>query len=141
MPCTARQQCPRAPTAKARLCEPRGGPQRVESEVRERDGVPRYAQRAERVGEEAVRIAQERLEHRAVGARVFAQSLGGEFELTKTTIDAGGGIASGPGFQLTGTIAQPDANAQQSSGGEFILAGGFWAKVKDTVFSNGFEGN
>jgi hypothetical protein len=44
-------------------------------------------------------------------------------------------------FELTGTIAQPEANAQQSSGGEFILAGGFWARAEDQVFQNGFEGD
>ena len=76
----------------------------------------------------------------AASASVLAQSSGGEFELTTSTIDAGGGTASGADFQLTGTIAQADANARQSSGGEFILAGGFWAKAQDTMFSDGFEG-
>ena len=76
-----------------------------------------------------------------IAANVLPQSSGGDFELTTTTIDSGGGTAAGADFELTGTIAQPDANAHQSSGGEFILAGGFWAKAKDTVFSNGFEGN
>ena len=72
---------------------------------------------------------------------VFAQSVGGDFELTRTTIDAGGGNASGPDFELVGTIAQPEANGQQSSGGKFLLAGGFWANTTDALFSNGFEGN
>ena len=72
---------------------------------------------------------------------VLAQSSGGDFELTKTTIDAGGGTASGADFQLTGTIAQPEASAQQSSGGEFIMAGGFWANSADAIFTDGFEGN
>ena len=77
----------------------------------------------------------------AVATSVLAQSSGGDFELTRTTIDAGGGTASGTDFELVGTIAQPEANAQQSSGGEFLLAGGFWANTTDAVFSNGFEGN
>ena len=77
----------------------------------------------------------------ATTASVFAQSTGGDFELTSTTIDAGGGIASGADFELVGAIAQPEANAQQSSGGEFLLAGGFWANTNDSLFSNGFEGN
>ena len=77
----------------------------------------------------------------AATASVLAQSSGGDFELTRTTIDAGGGTASGPDFELVGTIAQPEANAQQSSGGEFLLAGGFWANTTDALFSDGFEGN
>ena len=71
---------------------------------------------------------------------VFAQSSGGDFELTRTTIDAGGGRAIGVDFELTGAIAQPEANVQQSSGGEFLLAGGFWASANDRVFADGFEG-
>ena len=72
---------------------------------------------------------------------VLAQSTGGDFELTQTTIDAGGGKSIGTDLELTGSIAQPEANAQQSSGGEFLLAGGFWANTNDDLFSNGFEGN
>ena len=77
----------------------------------------------------------------AVTSFVLAQSSGGEFELTKTTIDAGGGTATGVDLELVGTIAQPEANTQQSSGGEFLLAGGFWASANDPIFTNGFEGN
>ncbi len=76
----------------------------------------------------------------AATAAVLAQSSGGDFELTQTTIDAGGGTASGVDFELVGTIAQPEADAQQSSGGEFVLAGGFWASANDMIFSDGFEG-
>ncbi len=76
-----------------------------------------------------------------VGA--FAQSQGGDFEITKSTIDSGGGTSSGGDFSLTGTIGQHDANPQISSGGQFSLAGGFWAnaEIKDTLFEDGFEGN
>ena len=77
----------------------------------------------------------------AAAASVLAQSKGGDFELARTTLDAGGGTAVGPDFELVGTIAQPEANAQLSSGGPFLLAGGFWANTTDTLFSNGFEGN
>lgn len=75
----------------------------------------------------------------AASAVVLAQSSGGDFELTQSTIDAGGGAASGSDFELVGTIAQPEANAQQSSGGGFSLAGGFWASATDAIFSDGFE--
>ena len=69
----------------------------------------------------------------------LARSSGGEFEITSSTIDAGGGSSTGGSYELTGTIAQPDANPQHSAGGEFVLAGGFWAKAKDLLFSDGFE--
>lgn len=74
-------------------------------------------------------------------ASVLAQSSGGEFELTRSTIDAGGGSSSGSLFELNGTIAQPEANPQSSSGGEFVVAGGFWANASDVLFADSFEGN
>ena len=43
------------------------------------------------------------------------------------TIDGGGGTSGGGGYSLSGTIGQPDANAQALTGGNFSLAGGFWA--------------
>ena len=76
-----------------------------------------------------------------IATAVLAQSSGGDFEITQTTIDAGGGTATGGEFDLVGAIAQPEANAQQSSGGEFLVAGGFWAGANDSLFSNGFEGD
>lgn len=74
----------------------------------------------------------------------LAQSSGGDFELKKSTIDAGGGAASGGSFELVGTFAQAEANPRQSSGGEFMLAGGFWASTSSAagrIFSDGFEGD
>ena len=68
-----------------------------------------------------------------------AQSSGGEFTITKSTIDNGGGVSSGGDFTLTGTIGQHDASVQQTSGGGFLLAGGFWAIVSDFIFSDSFE--
>ena len=54
---------------------------------------------------------------------------GGQFEITWYTIDAGGtSNASGGGFELAGTIGQPDAGPVLS-GGQFSLAGGFWPGV------------
>jgi hypothetical protein len=76
-----------------------------------------------------------------ITAIALAQSSGGNFEITKSTIDNGGGISSGGVFFLTGTIGQPDANPRISTGGEFALAGGFWANatVVDTIFKDSFE--
>ena len=71
-------------------------------------------------------------------AVAFPQSSGGDFALLKSTIDNGGGISAGGNFSITGTIGQHDASGQ-SSGGDFLLAGGFWAKPNDMIFSDGFE--
>ena len=53
----------------------------------------------------------------------FGQS-GGDYTLTWSTIDGGGGTSSGGPYTLTGTIGQPDA--AWSSGGQYELLGGFW---------------
>lgn len=73
---------------------------------------------------------------------VGAQS-GGAFEITRSTVDAGGGASSGGDFDLIGTIAQPDADPAIASGGTFSLRGGFHAAAApplgDDVFKDGFE--
>lgn len=76
----------------------------------------------------------------AASALTLGQS-GGEFEITKSTIDGGGGTSSGGEFSLTGTIGQHDAGTQILRGGEFSLAGGFWAnaEVVTVIFQDGFE--
>jgi hypothetical protein len=48
---------------------------------------------------------------------------GGDYELTWSTIDGGGGISSGGPYELLVTIGQPDAAAV--SGGDYELLGGF----------------
>ena len=57
-------------------------------------------------------------------APVFGQS-GGDFDLSWSTIDGGGGTSRGGNFTLSGTIGQPDAGTM--SGGDFKLEGGFWS--------------
>ncbi len=54
---------------------------------------------------------------------VFGQS-GGDYILTWSTIDGGGGTSSGSQYELEGTIGQPDA--AYSYGGDYELLGGFW---------------
>ena len=49
---------------------------------------------------------------------------GGQYELSWSTIDGGGGTSSGGPYVLTGTIGQPDA--AYSAGGSYELLGGFW---------------
>lgn len=80
----------------------------------------------------------------AASSMALAQSSGGVFEITHSTIDNGGGRASGGQFTLTGTIGQPDASLQSASGGQFQLTGGFWASGEivprdELIFSDGFE--
>ncbi len=54
--------------------------------------------------------------------------VGGGFDLTWNTIDAGGVMRStGGAFELSGTIGQPDAG--RLSGGAFELTGGFWFEI------------
>ncbi len=59
----------------------------------------------------------------AAGAAALAPP-GPSFDLSWNTIDGGGGTSTGGGFELSGTIGQPDAGVM--SGGSFVLAGGFW---------------
>ena len=55
---------------------------------------------------------------------VQAQSVG-DYDLSWSTIDGGGGTSSGDNFVLSGTIGQPDAGTMR--GEEYVLVGGFWS--------------
>lgn len=55
----------------------------------------------------------------AAGAR--AQS----YSIDWYTIDGGGGVSSGGGYTVNGTIGQPDAGVM--TGGPYTLSGGFWS--------------
>lgn len=48
----------------------------------------------------------------------------GDYILTWSTIDGGGGQSSGGPYTITGTIGQPDA--AYSASGKYELLGGFW---------------
>jgi hypothetical protein len=52
----------------------------------------------------------------------LAQS-GGEYDLSWSTLDSGGGTSSNSEYSLTGVIGQPDAGVL--AGGEYSLNGGF----------------
>lgn len=56
-------------------------------------------------------------------AGAFAQS-GEAFDFSWSTIDGGGTLSYGGGFEVYGTIGQPDAGVL--SGGAFEVTGGFW---------------
>ncbi len=54
-----------------------------------------------------------------------------EFEITRSSIDGGGVMRStGGGFELSGTIGQPDAGVLE--GGDFVLTGGLWFELPPT---------
>ena len=69
----------------------------------------------------------------------FAQLVGEDFEIAKSTLDSGGSISEGGEFIVTGTIGQHDAAEGLSAGGPFLLEGGFWAKALDVIFKDSFE--
>jgi hypothetical protein len=50
---------------------------------------------------------------------------GPAYELSWHTIDGGGGTSGGGGYELSGTIGQPDAGGTLT-GGSFEVVGGFW---------------
>jgi hypothetical protein len=70
---------------------------------------------------------------------VTSASLAGGFEITRHTIDGGGGASAGGAFTLTGTIGQPDAGPISGAmiGGVFSLVGGFWPGAVDDCSSLG----
>lgn len=56
------------------------------------------------------------------------------------TLDAGGGLSIGGPYAVHGTVGQPDVG--QSSGGSYLLRGGFWVDLvppTDVMFVDGFE--
>jgi hypothetical protein len=56
---------------------------------------------------------------------VAAGAVTAQLEITRSTIDGGGGLRStGGALELSGTIGQPDAGSL--IGGDFELTGGFW---------------
>jgi hypothetical protein len=51
-----------------------------------------------------------------------------DFDADWWTVDSGGYMwSTGGGFELGGTIGQPDASTVVMTGGSFELVGGFWA--------------
>lgn len=58
------------------------------------------------------------------------------YEITWSTIDGGGGTSTGGGYELTGTIGQPDATAPGAlTGGTISVTGGFWVQFPLTCSS------
>jgi hypothetical protein len=64
----------------------------------------------------------------AAFAVVFASPLAAGndvFEIAWSTLDGGGGVLTGDGFELSATIGQPDAVSQLTDGA-YVLEGGYW---------------
>lgn len=63
------------------------------------------------------------------------------FSIDWYTIDGGGGFSSAPGFELQGTIGQPDAGTVMTGGG-FSISGGFWTSINvDSVILGDVNGD
>lgn len=81
----------------------------------------------------------------ATSCVVLAQSTGQQFEITRQTLNSGGGPASGTEFAVIGTIGQPVMTPHSATGAQFQLSGGFWARgivpppAGDALFLDGFE--
>jgi hypothetical protein len=50
------------------------------------------------------------------------------YSITWYKIAGGGGTSSGGGYQVAGTIGQPDASSAMT-GGNYTLTGGFWSLI------------
>jgi hypothetical protein len=60
------------------------------------------------------------------GAVTTVAQSGNGYEITRWTVDGGGGGSSAGGnYTLAGTIGQPDAGPALTGSG-YVLAGGFW---------------
>ena len=71
-------------------------------------------------------------------ASAIAQSSGGSFSITHSTMDPSTPSQSGGAFSLRATVGQPATTPV--SAGAFELTGGFNAVGSgDVIFSNGFE--
>src|SRR5258705_2546512 len=57
----------------------------------------------------------------------FSFRASAQYSIDWFTIDGGGGTSTGGVYSVSGTIGQPDANAQPMTAGNFSLVGGFWS--------------
>ena len=63
-----------------------------------------------------------------------------QYEVAKSSINSGGGVATNGSYQLSGSIGQVDASASMVGGG-FASATGFWAtgQNEEIIFADNFE--
>lgn len=77
----------------------------------------------------------------ATAAMVRAQA-GGDYELRRSVVAAGGARSTGGDFALTGSIGQDEADPLAARSGQWSLQGGFWGGAADGeggIFADGFE--
>jgi hypothetical protein len=61
------------------------------------------------------------------------------YEMTRHSVDGGGGRSAGGDIVITGTAGQPDAQ-RLAQGAQFRLSSGFWSGFPpDALFADGFE--
>lgn len=66
-----------------------------------------------------------------VALALAAPALSQDFAVSWYTVDGGGGRSAGAGFEIAGTIGQPDAGSMV--GGDYEVLGGFWGSVAAQV--------
>jgi hypothetical protein len=61
-----------------------------------------------------------------------------QLQITKHTINNGGGMASGGTYVIKSSIGQIDAK-HSLIGGDYHVNGGFWNENQDLIYKNGLE--
>lgn len=61
-------------------------------------------------------------------------------QITRWTVDGGGGRSQNARWTLTGTVGQPDA-APLLYSARYSVGGGFWTDLQPRIFHDGFEGS
>ena len=83
---------------------------------------------------------------RADATGTESKAIGGALSVPSYTIDGGGGLSTGGGLSVIGSIGQPDADPlHPATGGGYALFGGFIPAalasepLDDPLFADGFE--
>lgn len=64
---------------------------------------------------------------------ILVQARSDDWTVPWWTVDGGGGISSGAGFSLKGTVGQSDAGPMLQGGG-YALKGGYWAAGGSSLY-------
>lgn len=83
-----------------------------------------------------------------VSAGVSPMPVGPNYAITLSRVAAGGGVATGGGYSLHGTVGQHEVDEEDAMAGDFLLRGGFWSALSaspeailDRLFSDRFQPN
>ncbi|MCC5863884.1 MAG: hypothetical protein JJU31_02065 [Wenzhouxiangella sp.] len=84
----------------------------------------------------------------SVSAGVSPLPVGPNYAITLSRVAAGGGVATGGGYSLHGTVGQHEVDEEDAMAGDFLLRGGFWSAlsaspdaVLDRLFNDRFQPN